>query len=198
MVEARAVFDVRKSGPTPSDKFFVDTNVWYKFTYSIASISSNENIEVYSSFIEQCVRVKCGLFYSPLTFTELAHNIEKDQLERYNAIHAPHLDAKAFRQLNQERKDVVAEVKDSWGQVQRLAQHYDTPTDAAALIRCIKLFELHMVDGYDVFFADIVKRDVDMKLLTDDADFLHIPDLTIFTANNKALKLARQAGVLKT
>lgn len=195
MLTAKGVFNVDSDRPNRSDRIFVDTNVWLTFTYSTASIRGSRAAQSYSQYLKACIRAGASLFYSPLTFSELAHNIEKFVCDTYNKSH-PGLECspKQFRTGTGTRADVTDEVKDAWNQVKSMALHLITPIDASAMANAEEIFEKCPVDGYDAFFINAMEQAGIDCILTDDADFLHVPNLKVFTANERAL---REAGLYK-
>jgi hypothetical protein len=54
----------------------------------------------------------------------------------------------------------------------------------------ITLFEGCPLDGYDIFYVNAMRNAGIDAVLTDDIDFIYVPGLRVFTANERALKLA--------
>jgi len=133
------------------------------------------------------------LHWSPLSYSELAHIVETVEMEIYNATAAPHLvcrNIKEFRSGDVERLTVVTEMQIAWGQVSSIATALSTPTDAVALKDAIALFEGCPLDGYDIFYVNAMRNAGLDAVVTDDIDFIYVPDLRVFTANDRALKQA--------
>jgi hypothetical protein len=75
------VVDIRSDSPKKEDIFLVDTNAWYWYTYTNASISSRPyQITDYPSYLAKAISANSLLLYCGLSLAELAHNIE--QVER--------------------------------------------------------------------------------------------------------------------
>ncbi len=50
------------------------------------------------------------------------------------------------------------------------------------------------VDGYDLFLLEAMKANGLINLITDDGDFVTVPDITMFTANRNAITQATAQG----
>lgn len=199
MVTAAAVIDVRADVPRAGDRFFVDTNVWRFFTYAkfttgdAAQIAHLQKLaQAYSKYVQECVKVGATLYWSPLSYSELSSVIERAEHDIYKALLGNgKVGLKDFRLGGVERATVVAEMQTAWGQISALGKPLPTPTDDAALASAIELFEGRPLDGYDIFYVHAMNASSVMAVITDDIDFTHVPNLRVFTANEKAI---RQAG----
>lgn len=195
MVTASAVVDVRTDKPRATDRFFVDTNVWRYITYAKFTLGnaarSQTMAQVYSAYIERCLKAGAVLYYSPLSYSELAAAIERTELDIYNAQRGDDCHLKQFRLGTNERQTVVAEVQAAWGQVSVIGQPLATPTDAKAFTAAVTLFEQNPLDGYDIFFINAMRAADLTAVITDDVDFTHVSGLRVFTANDTSLRQAR-------
>jgi len=188
------VVDIRSDSPTKEDIFLVDTNAWYWYTYTNASISSRPyQINDYPSYIAKTISAKSLLLYCGLSLAELAHNIE--QVERN--IFSPALTAKKYRHnFPIERAKVVAEVQAAWSQVTLIAVCTDIlvseDTSNAALTR----FQTQLLDGYDLLILEAMEKAGIKQIITDDGDYVTVPGIKIFTANAGAVAAATSQGKL--
>jgi predicted nucleic acid-binding protein len=200
LVKAAGVYDVRTDRPRVGDRFFVDTNVWKYFTYANATTGQKGRPTAkatYSRYLTDCLDAKATLYWSPLSYSELAHVVETVEMEIYNATAEPHMvcrTVKQFRSGDVERLTVVAEMRIVWEQVSNLGTALPTATDEAALKAAITLFEGCPLDGYDVFYVNAMRDGLLDAVITDDIDFISVPGLRVFTANDAAL---RQAAMFK-
>jgi len=117
------VIDINSEVPKQSDKFLVDSNIWFWLTYSQASYGMDSwrlpLISIYPGYVNNALAAGAKLFYCGLSLAELAHLIEKTEHVIFNATLKP----KEFRHnFSQERTNVVAEVQASWSQVKSLAK----------------------------------------------------------------------------
>ena len=195
MVAAASVIDVRTDSPRKSDRFFVDTNVWRFFTYAKFTTGNipdqQRKAQIYSSYVSKCLVAGAVLLWSPLSYSELSSVVERTELDIYNTGHvSAQSSLKDFRLGTAERAAVVAEVDAAWGQIDSIGSMLQTPCDAAALNAAIALFQNHPLDGYDIFYVNAMHAANVNAVVSDDIDFTHIPNLNVFTANDKAIRQA--------
>jgi predicted nucleic acid-binding protein len=195
LVTAASVIDVRTDTPRKTDRFFVDTNVWRYFTYAkftIGNIAEQQRkAQIYSAYIQKCLTVGATLLWSPLSYSELSSVIERAELDIYNKAHAGAMSSmKDFRLGTAERTTVVAEVDASWGQICTMGTALPTPCDDTALAAAVALFQNYPLDGYDIFYVNAMHAANVNAVVTDDIDFTHVPNLHVFTANDKAIRQA--------
>ena len=79
------VIDIRNDIPKPEDTFLVDTNVWYRLTYTRASQADappkSYQASDYPSYIGKALSAKSNLRRCGLSLSEVAHLIEKTERE---------------------------------------------------------------------------------------------------------------------
>ncbi|MEA5504864.1 hypothetical protein VB735_17470 [Halotia wernerae UHCC 0503] len=150
------VVDIRSDAPKNDDIFLVDTNAWYWYTYTNASISSRfYQITEYPSYIAKAISANSLLLYCGLSLAELAHNIEQTEREIFSST----LKSKEYRHnFPTERAKVVAEVQAAWSQVISSAVCTDVlvseETSNAALTR----FQTQLLDGYDLLILEAMDK----------------------------------------
>ncbi len=188
------VVDIRSDAPKNDDIFLVDTNVWYWYTYTNASISSRPyQIIDYPSYLATAISTNSLLLYCGLSQAELAHNIEQTERQIFSST----LKTKEYRHnFPIERAKVVAEVQSAWSQVISTAVCTDIlvneVTSNAALIR----FQTQLLDGYDLLILEAMDKAGVMQIISDDGDFVTVPGIKVFTANGGAILAASSQGKL--
>ncbi|MEH1907682.1 hypothetical protein [Nostoc sp.] len=188
------VVDIRSDAPKNDDIFLVDTNAWYWYTYTNASISSRYyQITEYPSYIAKAISANSWLSYCGLSLAELAHNIEQTEREIFSST----LKSKEYRHnFPTERAKVVAEVQAAWSQVISSAVCTDVlvseETSNAALTR----FQTQLLDGYDLLILEAMDKAGVTQIITDDGDYVTVPGIKVFTANNSAIAAAKTQGKL--
>ena len=193
IVQAEVV-DIRSDAPKNEDIFLVDTNAWYWYTYTNASISSRPyQITEYPSYIAKAISANSLLLYCGLSLAELAHNIEQTEREIFSSTLKP----KEYRHnFPNERAKVVAEVQSAWSQVTSTAVCTDVlvseDTSNAALTR----FQTQLLDGYDLLILEAMDKAGVTKIITDDGDYVTVPGIKVFTANGGAIAAAISQGKL--
>ena len=79
---AADVVDIQTDTPKKDDKFFIDTNVWFWMTYTQASNSARHyQITNYPSYVNSILDAGGSVYQNGLSFAELAHLIEKTELD---------------------------------------------------------------------------------------------------------------------
>jgi hypothetical protein len=135
------VVDINADSPTPTDVFFVDTNVWYWMTYPNAATAAYPGqLSDYPAFVNRALAVGAKLCCSGLSLAELSHLIEKTEREIYEKS-VGIIRAKEYRHnLPIERSRVVSEVEASWGQVKSLSSPLALTVDEKATDAGIRMF----------------------------------------------------------
>ena len=54
------------------------------------------------------------------------------------------------------------------------------------------------MDGYDLFMLEAMKEEGIAQIITDDGDFVTVPDIIVFTANHNTIKAAKAQSKLLT
>ena len=187
------VIDIRKDTPKKSDIFFVDTNVWfwetYAQTYEYRGFS-NYQIRNYPNYLRQAGLHGATLTYSGLTLAELAHLIEKKEYEKYIKSNGD-LPIKEYRHnYPLERAIVVNAVQFVWRRVKNRAKLIDLAVNDATTDAAIKRFSTQAVDGYDLLLLETISKAGQFQVITDDIDYSVVPDIQVFTSNNRLIQEA--------
>lgn len=192
------VVDIRTDTPSAQDDFLVDTNVWYWMHYPPASQQARQyQVTDYPNYMKSALGHGSTLFSSPLSFSELAHNIESAEREIYALKAAKTIKPKDFRHNypNQQRK-VTLLIQGVWSDVLSMSQMMPITLDDAFVSAATRRFNSVELDGYDLFMAANALAAGVAGVITDDADYCTFPGLTVFTANATAIRLAATAGRL--
>ncbi|MBW4666702.1 MAG: hypothetical protein KME60_04475 [Cyanomargarita calcarea GSE-NOS-MK-12-04C] len=188
------VVDIRSDSPKKDDIFLVDTNVWYWYTYTNASISSRPyQITEYPSYVAQTISVDSLLLYCGLSLAELAHNIEQTQRQIFD----PDIKPKEYRHnFPAERAKVVAEVETAWKQVTSIAACTEILINEAKTNIALTRFQTQCLDGYDLLILEAMDKAGVKQIITDDGDYVTVPGIRVLTANFGAISAARSQGKL--
>ena len=194
------VIDIRTDSPKPEDVFLVDSNVWYWMTYTRASLVMEtwtlSRVRDYPSFVNKAITTSAKLYRCSLSFSELAHIIEKAEREIFKKTSGP-IGTKEYRHNHpQERSNVVSEVQAAWGQVKTMASPLDITIDEAITNAAISRFGKELVDGYDLFFLETMSNEKVIQIITDDGGFATVSGIKVFTANKNVITAAEQQGKL--
>jgi len=190
------VIDIRTDSPTSGDIFLVDTNVWYWITYPPASASAAAYQSThYPAYIASAVSNSSKLHYCGLTLAELASLIERSEL-RLSAYDPSKL--KEYRHnYPAERRKVVREVETAWRQVTTdYAGQLDLVIEAATSGAALNRFQTQLLDGYDLFLLETMQQQSVTQIITDDSDYVTVPGIQVFTANQNVIKAAASQGKL--
>jgi predicted nucleic acid-binding protein len=196
------VIDLRNDIPRQDDLFLVDSNVWYWTTYSRADLAFTcpkaYQINDYPLYISKALSAKSKLLRCGLSLAELAHLIEKTEREIYTRAHGA-ITSKEYRHnYPAERANVVAEVQAVWSQVKTMAQTIEVQIDEILADAALSRLSTQQLDGYDLFILEAIAGAGIVKVITDDGDYVTVPGLQVFTANQNVIAAAQnQSKLLK-
>ncbi len=201
-VIAADIIDVRVDAPKPEDVFLVDSNVWYWMTYTKASLVmepwSQSRVRDYPAFVNKAIATRAKLYRCALSFSELAHTIEKSEREIFEKTFGQ-IRPKEYRHNHpKERSNVVNEVQAAWGQVKTMASSLDVAINDAITDATLTRFGKECVDGYDLFFLEAMSNEKVIQIITDDGDFATVSGIRVFTANQNVITAAQKQGKFVT
>lgn len=187
IVQAEVV-DIRFDQPKKDDIFLVDTNIWYWLTYTKASTSANNyQIRDYPTYIAKTLSAQSLLLYCGLSLSELAHNIEQTEKQIFSST----LRSKEYRHnYPTERANVVAEIQAAWSQVTSIAVSTDITVDEVITNACLNRFATQQLDGYDLLILEAMDKAGIVQVITDDGDYVTVPGIKVFTANQNVITAA--------
>ena len=114
------VVDITTDTPRRGDTFLVDSNVWFWFAYTKASMCSNAyQVTDYPGYLKQCFSAGSNLIKTGLSMSELAHIIERTELGIYSSNTGFDKNKKKEYRHNlpEERANVIAEIESVWNQI---------------------------------------------------------------------------------
>jgi predicted nucleic acid-binding protein len=132
--------------------------------------------------------------YCGLSFSELAHQIEKTEREIFNSNIPP----KEYRHnYPSQRQNVVQEIQDAWEQVKLIAVCADITVNESLTDKALQRLTTQLLDGYDLLILEAMEKANISKVITDDGDYVTVPNITVFTANRNVINTAQGSGKLK-
>lgn len=195
------VVDIRADAPKDSDHFLVDTNAWYWLFYPRATQAPSAPLSYqladYPAYLKKALGNGAALHCYALTFSELAHNIEKAEREIYQSQANKKILPKEFRHdYGSQRRKIIALIADAWADVVNVGTVLDMALNANFMQSALTLFPSVGLDGYDLFMAEAALTAGVTQIVTDDGDYTTVPGLTIYTANRKVIQAAQAGGKL--
>lgn len=203
LVVRAQIVDIQADTPKDTDRFLVDTNAWYWLFYPRASQTPSApqsyQLADYPSYLKKALGNRAALHCYALTFSELAHNIEKAEREIYESQAGRKIRPKEFRHdyINQRGK-ITALITDAWAYVTSVSTLLDMELNMTLMQSALTLFPSVRLDGYDLFMAETALKTGVNQIITDDGDYGTVPGLTVFTSNRNIIQAARIAGRLIT
>lgn len=193
------VVDIRSDSPFQNDEFFVDTNVWFWFAYSCASIvSPTRQIQTYPLYIKKILTKKAKIHRCELILSELAHIIESTEYDLFCERRGEDVNKKEFRHNHSlERESVVDEIENAWEMICNSSESFDLLVNEKKGDVIIKELRKYPLDCYDIIYLSEINKTMNKsQVITDDGDFVTVPDITVFTSNTTVIKAASDAGKL--
>ena len=197
-IQAKIV-DIRYDNPTKTDQFFIDTNVWYWTTYSAASIlTTSYQTKEYPGYIKKILERKSTIMRCELILSEIAHVIENSEYEIFCEKSEAEISKKEFRHnYPNERNFVVDEIESAWETICDSSESSGIVLDEENSKYILGDLKQFCLDCYDIVYLREMRDKLDEpKIITDDGDFVTVPDITVFTANNAVIRAADDAGML--
>ena len=121
------------------------------------------------------------------------------EFEIYQKATKQTLNLKEYRHnLPIERAKVVNAVKVAWDQVQGLAVPVDLQVNDATTSAALQRFQSQCLDGYDLLILEAISRSDpgQIKVITDDSDYVTVPGIQVFTYNQSAIAAASNSRKL--
>ncbi|CAK3063488.1 MULTISPECIES: type II toxin-antitoxin system VapC family toxin [Vibrio] len=175
-----------------SDKFFIDTNVWFWLTYAASNEIQTQNaparyqLEIYPEFIEKILDEGASIYHSPLALSELANIIERTEYDIFQSKQTEDISRKSFRKKTDHRKRVMEEVSNAWQQITQMSSPLDITLNSALSQNALITLNQHCLDAYDAFYIESMSSYEIVNILTDDSDFDGL-DISLYTANNRLI-----------
>jgi len=193
------VVDITVDQPKDKDTFLVDSNVWFWFAYTKASMSQWYQ-SLYPDYLKRCLVVGSTLVKTGLSLSELAHIIEKTEFDIFSANSAcVKISKKEYRHnLPVERANVVAEIESVWNQIDPIGIQMEVRVEESLTRAALLRLKEYCLDGYDAITIETFLKTSFKNILTDDGDFVTVKGITVFTANRNVIDQARTQGKLLT
>lgn len=195
------VIDIRHDTPGPSDRFLVDTNIWYQMAYLPQTKNPlARDTPEYGYYIGQCIHHDSALAYYALSLPELSHSIERNEWQAtVRDTNRPNLSFKHFRRnYRAARQQTLDLIDETWTVVQKLCGDncLSILADETLALPFLHTFGATAIDGYDVLMLHAMQNAALHQVITDDADFGQVAGLQVFSANAYLLEQAQQQGRL--
>ena len=173
-----------------TDKIFVDTNVWFWFTYAASNEIETENQPLryqtlnYPEFLEKILDTGASLFHSPLTLAELSNVIDRTEKEIHNVRNQKDLTRKEFRNNLACRERVINEIEIAWRAINDISSSIDVNLNHEFSDSALKIYSQCTLDPYDSFYVKMMRDYGINSILTDDKDFLSVQGINVLTYRN--------------
>ena len=191
------VIDIDNDIPKKNDAFLIDTNALFWMTYTKINTVANPRLNIfqkYQNYIYNAIKNGAKLFYSGLSLAELAHQVEKNELEIYKNVNCiPGLKPKEFRHNSNyitEQNQISTEIETIWQQVSQLGTLLKINIDQDTVMSAKNRIKNCKIDGYDLFILESMIQNGITKIITDDGDFSTVPGIEVFTANRNVISTA--------
>ncbi|MDJ0509322.1 MAG: hypothetical protein QNJ64_08730 [Crocosphaera sp.] len=89
-----------------------------------------------------------------------------------------------------ERTNVFTQVQTVWSQVKAIAVPVELTIDEKTTDAALNRFGTDLLDGYDLFILETMKKEGINNIITDDGDFSSVSGITVFTANKNVINTA--------
>lgn len=190
------IFDLTKRNirPDAKDKYFLDTNIWYWFTYCGSKVFSTikqpapYQLDYYPAFVERIQDEGAKIYHCPLTYTELANIIENAEYEEYLSKQSSRISKKEYRKINNEREKVVKEIDTAWRTINSMSECLELKLDNKTIEATHNFLSSSQLDAYDAIFIHFMKSHDLKMLVSDDHDLASAEIEQLFTANRSVLK----------
>jgi len=191
-----SVVDIFYNKPKSYDNFLVDTNVWFWYAYTQATLSSQPyQLDNYPDYIDEAVTKKAMLYWCGLSLSELAHLIENTEFNVFNRQN--NVKPKEYRHnYKSERLKVINEIQSAWTQVKSVANPLDILVNGTTTDLILAKITSQPLDVYDLFLLEAANKFGISQILTDDSDFAFVPGIQVFTANRSVIEASRRQGKL--
>lgn len=181
--------DISQYDPRPEDSFFVDTNVWFWVASQIASQGLSrfraKQIRIYPDFIKKVLNVKGTLYRSELSFSELSNLIERTEYDIFKRETGIDITQKAYRhEYAHRRSDVIEEIELTWSLVEAMSVSIPVNLTSNFTHMVIDRMGTNKLDPYDACMVEsLLAEGIPLRIISDDADFSSVSEVTLFTAN---------------
>ena len=193
------IVDIRRDTPQPGDALLLDSNVLYWFAYPRARVSlvppKPYQTTHYPDYVTKAVAAGANLYWCGLSLSEVANLIEQNERQAFDP--SGRILNKMYRHnYPAQRRKVVKQIRYVWNSVKSIASPAAILIDGAATDNALTRLAAQQVDTYDLFLIEAAARNQINQIMTDDGDFVTVPGLQVFTANQNVIEAARVQGKL--
>lgn len=189
------IINLNNHSPKKGERYFVDTNVWYWFTYvaskemKVVDVPRAYQMTDYSAFIEKAKNNGAQLYHCALILAELASIIENAELKLYKSTkNVNEIKEKAYRAIPAERKGVVNEIDVAWNVISSLSTCADITLTEQSAEASKSILAKTTLDPYDSFYVQLMETHKITNIITDDGDFSSLDGSAVYTANKNLVK----------
>ncbi len=203
------VVDLRKESPKPDDRFLIDTNVLFWYGYALSNLHSfsqdnspegDYQLDQYPEYIDKAIEANSQLFYCGISISEIAHIIEKSLYEYFlerSRKTKYDINSKQYRyNFPQERNKVVKKINNTCQEIEKFSTHVDININYHSTKSLLSNLQSCSIDGYDSLILEAMLNSGINQVITDDGDYITVPGIRVFTANNKLIAAAKSQGKL--
>jgi predicted nucleic acid-binding protein len=180
--------------PKKGERYLVDTNVWYWFTYvsskemKVIDVPQKYQMSDYPAFIEKTLNSESELFHCALNLAELAGSIERSEFKIFQAVKQDtQATKKMYRQMPAERSGVLNEIYLAWDTIEALSTCLEITLNNSSVEKSKNLLKQSNLDSYDSFYVQLMELNGITNIITDDGDFSSLKGCTVYTANKRML-----------
>jgi hypothetical protein len=168
--------------PERTHRYFFDTNVWYWCCAQSLRVSTGRQYQTskYPNFYESILNAGARVYYSTVSFVELANVIERNEYNSYVEESGSDISRKDFRTMNGVRDGMRMQLKAAWTSIknngaQPIQNDVITGFDQALMKCYLELYGASGIGPYDILMAlqasKEAAKDDDIYFVTDDCDF---------------------------
>lgn len=172
--------------------YCLDTNALYWYCYPRYGINVNPNrvseIEVYYNFIDRLVQNGNTIVTSIYNVSEFLNIIEKHEYEIYQKLNSEiKYNIKDLRNMATERAKLKRQMTVSINNVYATCKVLEFAMERITIDNFVGKLHEHKCDVFDYVILDYYKKNKNLNIVTDDADFMSIDGINIFTGNPQIL-----------
>lgn len=185
--------DIRTYMPVNNNTVFcLDTNVLYWYCYPRYNDNLHpqrvSEIGVYYEFVDRLVRNGNPIITSIYNVSEFLNVIEKHECEIYQKLHDDIVvSVKDLRNIKQEREKLKRLMAVSTNNVFETCEIIEFEMKKSVIDKFVDNLHSHKCDVFDYVTLDYYKEHNKLNIVTDDADFMSVDGINIFTSNEQML-----------
>jgi len=189
---AAEIVDIRSDTPAADEKFLVDTNVWLWMTYTNIDQGNYPpkyyQTQDYPKYVNKVLAAEALLHKCSLSFSELAHIIERVEREIFEQTQGQEIKTKVYRHNYPEQRDnVLGEIEGAWVMVKSMASPLEITVCKNLTDSAVNELRNKRVDAYDLFILEAMKKAGVVQVITDDGDFATVADVTVLPLTRMSL-----------